>query len=149
MLTPEDYRVATRHAMEAGFDCVKVDPLLWSRRGGFQDWNTRGILTNEKLKTAVERVAAVREEGGDGLDIIIELHAYTDTNTSVQLARAYPAAEPESVQHYFEQDGHSPRQRRAHIQPLGLQTVLRKQEPFHHPAGCMQHRRYHRSKKDL
>ena len=63
MLTPEDYRVATRHAMEAGFDCVKVDPLLWSRRGGFQDWNTRGILTNEKLKTAVERVAAVREEG--------------------------------------------------------------------------------------
>lgn len=99
MLTPEDYRTATRHAMEAGFDCVKVDPLLWSIRGGFQDWNTRGILTNEQIRTAFDRVAAVREVGGDNLDIIIELHAYTDTNTSVQLAKAL---EPLGIFYYEE-----------------------------------------------
>lgn len=88
MLTPEDYRQATQHALADGFDCVKVDPLLWSSRGGFQEWNTRGVLTNEHLRVATERVAAVREAGGEDLDIIIELHAYTDTNTSVQLSRA-------------------------------------------------------------
>lgn len=88
MLTPEDYRAATRRAIADGYDCVKVDPLLWSARGGFQDWNTRGLLSNEQLRIAVERIAAVREAGGEDLDIIIELHSYTDTNTSVELARA-------------------------------------------------------------
>lgn len=98
-LTAEDYRNATRKAMDEGYDCVKVDPLLWSARGGFQDWNTRGILTNEQLRIAVERVAAVREAGGENLDIIIELHSYTDTNTSVQLAKAL---EPYRIFYYEE-----------------------------------------------
>ena len=99
MLSAEDYRQATRNAIEAGFDCVKVDPLLWSARGGFQDWNTRGFLTNEQLRIAIERVGAVREVGGDDLDIIIELHAYTDTNTSIQLAKAL---EPYRIFYYEE-----------------------------------------------
>ena len=99
MLTPEDYRQATVGAMADGFDCVKVDPLLWSNRGGFQDWNTRGILTNEQLKIAAERVRAVREAGGEDLDIIIELHAYTDTNTSIQLAKVL---EPFRIFYYEE-----------------------------------------------
>lgn len=99
MITPEDYKQATRRALNDGYDCVKVDPLLWSDRGLFQDWNTRGILSNEQLKTAVERIAAVREEGGDDLDIIIELHAYTDTNTSIQLAKAL---EPYHIFYYEE-----------------------------------------------
>ncbi len=99
VLSPEDYKAATRKAMSEGYDCVKVDPLLWSNRGGFQDWNTRGILSNEQLRTAVERVAAVREAGGEDLDIIIELHSYTDTNTSIQLARAL---EPYDIFYYEE-----------------------------------------------
>ena len=37
---------------------------------------------------AVDRVAAMREAGGPNLDIIIELHALTDTNTSIQLGQA-------------------------------------------------------------
>lgn len=86
MLTPEDYRRATRHALDAGFDCVKVDPLLWDTKGGFQAWNTRGMLTNEQLRVAEERIAAVREEGDGTLDIIVELHSYTDTNTILELA---------------------------------------------------------------
>lgn len=88
MLSPEDYKAATRKAIAEGYDCVKVDPLLWDREGHFQYWNTRGILSNEQIRTAVERIAAVREAGGDELDIIIELHAYTDTNSSIQLAKA-------------------------------------------------------------
>jgi len=85
--------------MAEGYDCVKVDPLLWSARGGFQDWNTRGLLSNEQLKIAVERVKAVREVGGENLDIIIELHSYTDTNTAIQLAKAL---EPIGIFYYEE-----------------------------------------------
>lgn len=40
------------------------------------------------MKMAVDRVAAMREAGGPNLDIIIELHALTDTNTSIQLGQA-------------------------------------------------------------
>ncbi len=87
MLTYNDYRRATRHAIEDGYNCVKVDPLLWDTKGGFQTWSTRGILTNEQLRVSEERIAAVRAEGGDELDIILELHSYTDTNTVVELAR--------------------------------------------------------------
>ena len=86
MVTCQDYREATRHAIDDGYDCVKVDPLLWDDMGRFQAWNTRGILSNEQIRIAEERVAAVRAEGGEDLDIIIELHSYTDTNTSLQLA---------------------------------------------------------------
>lgn len=99
MLTADDYKTATRNAIADGYDCVKVDPLLWSDKGGFQDWNTRGMLTNEQLRIAVERVAAVREAGGEDMDIIIELHSYTDTKTSVQLARAL---EPFGIFYYEE-----------------------------------------------
>ena len=99
ILTAEDYKKATRNAMAEGYDCVKLDPLLWSARGLFQDWNTRGILTNEQLSVAVERVRAVREAGGENLDIIIELHSYTDTNTSIQLAKAL---EPFGIFYYEE-----------------------------------------------
>lgn len=86
MLTAEDYKQATRRAINDGFDCIKVDPLLWDAKGNFQSWNTRGILSNEQIQIAESRVAAVREEGGENLDIIIELHSYTDTNTAIQLA---------------------------------------------------------------
>ena len=46
-----------------------------------------GILQYDQLKVAVDRVAAMREAGGDAMDIIIELHSLTDTNTAVQLGR--------------------------------------------------------------
>lgn len=101
MLTAEDYRRAARHALDAGFDCVKLDPLLWSPDGVFQasGWNTRGLLSNRQLRIAEERVAAVREEGGSDTDIIIELHAYTDTNSAIQLARVL---EPYNIFYYEE-----------------------------------------------
>jgi len=51
------------------------------------EWNTRGILKYDVLKTGVDRVAAIREAVGPAVDIIIELHALTDTNTAIQLGR--------------------------------------------------------------
>lgn len=48
---------------------------------------------------AVERVAAIREAGGDDLDIIIEVHSLLDTNTAIELGQAL---EPYRIM-YFEE----------------------------------------------
>lgn len=86
-VTPEDYRQATRNALNDGFDCVKVDPLGFDLEGNWMKWSITGSLSSLQIDTAVERVAAIREEGGKNMDIIIELHSLTDTNTAIQLAK--------------------------------------------------------------
>ena len=87
MVKPEEYAEATRKALADGFDCVKVNPIGFDLAGTWMGWNTRGVLTAEQVRTAVDRIAAVREAGGDDLDIIIELHCHTDAGTAVQLGR--------------------------------------------------------------
>ncbi|MEU0266762.1 mandelate racemase/muconate lactonizing enzyme family protein [Nocardioides sp. NPDC006303] len=87
MVTPDDYAEATRKALADGFDCVKVNPIGFDLDGRWMTWNMHGALTHQQVRTAVERVAAVREAGGEDLDIIIELHCHTDANTAIQLGR--------------------------------------------------------------
>lgn len=96
---PEQYRQATRNAIEQGFDCVKVDPVGFDLEGNWMKWNITGSLSRVQIETAVERVAAIREEGGKNLGIIIELHSLTDTNTAIQLAREL---EPFRIMYYEE-----------------------------------------------
>ena len=89
MITPEDYAAVTKAAMKEGYTAVKVDPLALSNRepDGRGPWKTTGILSEEAVELAYNRVAAMREVGGKDLDIIIELHSYTDTISSVQLGQ--------------------------------------------------------------
>ena len=89
MIRPEDYAAVTKKVMEEGYTAVKVDPLALSLQepDGKGPWRTRGVLSEVHLNTAYERVAAIREAGGPDLDIIIELHSYTDTISSVQLGQ--------------------------------------------------------------
>ncbi|VXC34465.1 L-alanine-DL-glutamate epimerase [Arthrobacter sp. 8AJ] len=87
MVKPDEYAEATRKAMDDGFDCVKVNPIGFDLNGRWMGWNTRGLLSSEQVRTAVDRVSAVRAAGGDELDIIVELHCHTDANTAVQLGR--------------------------------------------------------------
>lgn len=87
LIQPEEYADVTRRAMAEGYTCVKVDPLGVNSRGEWE-WDFSGILTQKQVNAAVERVAAMREAGGPDLEIIIELHAQTDVNSAIQLARA-------------------------------------------------------------
>ncbi|MGE5455111.1 MAG: mandelate racemase/muconate lactonizing enzyme family protein [Methylocystaceae bacterium] len=87
LVQPEEYAEAARKAMADGFDAVKVDPIGFDLNGKWMGWSSYGLLKQEQLRVAVARVAAIREAGGPDLDIIIELHSLTDTNTSVQLGR--------------------------------------------------------------
>ena len=87
MITPEDYAWATKKAMEDGYDCVKVDPIGFDLDGNWMKWKTYGLLSRKQVKTAYDRVRAIRETGGENMDIIIELHSLTDANTAVQLGQ--------------------------------------------------------------
>lgn len=87
MVTPEDYASAARKAMAEGYTAVKVDPVGFNMKGNWMEWSNYGLLEYDQMKAAVDRVAAIREAGGPGLDIIIELHSLTDTNTAIQLGR--------------------------------------------------------------
>lgn len=84
---PKEYGEAMKKAIRDGFDCVKVDPVGFDENGVWMGKNSRGILSNQQLRLATERVRAMRAEGPN-VDIIIELHALTDVTSSVQLCRS-------------------------------------------------------------
>jgi L-alanine-DL-glutamate epimerase-like enolase superfamily enzyme len=84
---PADYAEAAKKAMAEGYTCVKVDPVGFDEEGVWMSWSNYGLLENKQLKVAVDRIAAIREACGPDLDIIIELHSLTDTNTAIQLGR--------------------------------------------------------------
>lgn len=87
LVQPEEYGEAARKAMAEGYTCVKVDPIGFDLQGRWMGWKNYGLLEYDQLKIGVDRVAAIREAGGPGLDIIIELHSLTDTNSAIQLGR--------------------------------------------------------------
>lgn len=87
LVKPDEYAEATKKAMADGFTAVKVDPIGFDLEGKWMGWNTRGALTKTQIDTALERVQAMRDVGGDELDIIIELHSLTDATTSILLGK--------------------------------------------------------------
>ena len=105
---PADYAQAVRDAMAQGYTAVKVDPIgvtdqgKWIRAAENESWKLRGVMPNRVLDLACARVEAMRNAGGRDLDIIIENHAFTDSNTAVQLGRAL---EPYGI-YYMEEAVH-------------------------------------------
>jgi len=91
---PAQYAEATKKAMAQGYTAIKVDPIgvtpegKWAREATNPAWKMRGKLSHKMIQTAYDRVAAMRKAGGDDLDIIIELHSFTDTTTAIQLGKA-------------------------------------------------------------
>jgi len=85
MITPDDYARAMHKAIADGYDCVKVDPIGQDEHGVWMGGNTYGLLSQRVIDMAVQRVSSMRQVAGDNIDIIIELHSLTDTNTAIQL----------------------------------------------------------------
>lgn len=98
LVEPEEYADVTLRAMAEGYDSIKVDPIIIPGERG-KSWNIRGPLQNHVIKSVYDRVAAMREAGGDDLDIIIEMHSNTDTVSSIQIAQVL---EPLRIFYYEE-----------------------------------------------
>lgn len=86
LVTPQEHYDITKEVMEEGYTCVKVDPLGVGPDGNW-NWNYPMLLERDKVKMGVERVEAIREAGGVSLDIIIEMHSQTNTNTAIQFGK--------------------------------------------------------------
>lgn len=89
---PAQYAEAMRKAMAEGYDSIKVDPIMIDREGRHprespEVWNFYGILKQDQVRMAVDRVRAMREAAGPDVDIIIEIHSYLGVNSAKQLGR--------------------------------------------------------------
>ena len=101
---PEQYAAAARKALDEGYDAVKVDPIMLPIEGGMAPAlgvprEFFGILQNKTIKMGIDRVAAIREEVGPDVDIIIEIHSNLGVNSAIQFGRAL---EPYNVFYYEE-----------------------------------------------
>jgi L-alanine-DL-glutamate epimerase-like enolase superfamily enzyme len=88
-----DYAKAARKAIEDGYDAVKVDPLAFGHTKGVvatprAPQRFHGLLGYDDIKIAVDRIAAIRDEVGPAVDIIVEVHGVLAANSSLQLAQA-------------------------------------------------------------
>lgn len=77
---------AAKKAQAEGFTAVKVDPLQRDENGKKNARNA-GLLSQDKLKLCRDRLVAIREAVGDGVDIILELHGKSDFNAALQISK--------------------------------------------------------------
>ncbi|MFP3484050.1 MAG: mandelate racemase/muconate lactonizing enzyme family protein, partial [Caldivirga sp.] len=83
-VTPEDFARRAKEVVSMGFKAMKFDPF-----GPYFD-----SMDRAGLEEAVERVRAVREAVGKGVDILIEVHGRFNVNTAVQMVRAMEQFDP-------------------------------------------------------
>lgn len=84
---PKEYADVALQAVEMGFDAVKVDPIGFDKNGKWRSMDLSGTLPQEHVELAYQRVKAIREAVGSGVDIIVEMHAMTDTTAAIQFGR--------------------------------------------------------------
>lgn len=86
MYDPKEYGEAACKAKEEGYTCIKVNPFMFVPNAGPFDKKYTGHMSRKNIKMASARIAAIREFAGADMDIMIEMHALTDSNTAVQVA---------------------------------------------------------------
>jgi L-alanine-DL-glutamate epimerase-like enolase superfamily enzyme len=85
---PSEYAEEAGKAVGEGYDCIKVDPVMFDAQGN-RDANLRRVVTNDKIKLFYNRLKAVRETVGPEVDIIIETHSQLSVTTAIQLGRVW------------------------------------------------------------
>lgn len=89
LTTPEQYAEAALVAVGQGYDCVKIDPVMFDKQGNTGATNLRQLLPPALLREYHDRLGAVREAVGPDVDIIIELHSYLSVANAIKLAEVW------------------------------------------------------------
>jgi galactonate dehydratase len=84
--SPASYQERAREVVGSGFDALKFDIDDLRHPAKRDPWNH--TLTKAELETMVERVAAVREAVGPGVDLAIDMHGRYDTSSGIRVAQA-------------------------------------------------------------
>ena len=96
----EDFVRNTKLALAEGYDAIKIDFFTLDEDGRpLNDLDRMGVLPPKYVDLVRRRVEAVRETCGPDVDIIMENHCGTDTQSAMQLAKA---VEPYNL-YYFEE----------------------------------------------
>jgi L-alanine-DL-glutamate epimerase-like enolase superfamily enzyme len=84
----EEYAAAAKHAVSEGYDAVKIDFFTFDKDGTFfTSEDTTRLLKPYYLDLVEERICAVRDAIGPGVDIIIEAHSFTDAQSAIQIGQ--------------------------------------------------------------
>ncbi|MDP6788522.1 MAG: mandelate racemase/muconate lactonizing enzyme family protein [Rhodospirillales bacterium] len=84
LIDAEDYGRAAERAIAEGYDCVKVDPVMYDGEGTRQFDRTK-IFSNKEMRLYRARMKSIRDAVGPDVDIIFEVHSYPGVTTAVQL----------------------------------------------------------------
>ncbi len=117
-VTPEQYAQEAAKAVAEGYDCVKVDPVMYGPEGERNTRPLRGLLSTRQLACFRDRVAAIREAVGPDVDIILEIHSHLAAGAAIQLGRIwepYNCLFYEEPVHYMNDELHEMVARRIEI----------------------------------
>lgn len=87
LVEPAQYAESMAIAMQEGYDAVKVDVIAMDHEGNWNKRNLMGVLPDKVLRLGYERLKAMREQAGPDVDIIVEMHSFTDTTSAIQFGR--------------------------------------------------------------
>ena len=96
-VTPEMYKDVVQEVIDDGYDALKFDPFYITPEG--KNWKPTRLLSREMRDLAYDRVAAVRDAVGPGVDILIEVHGNLGTSTAIEMGRRFAELDP----YFFEE----------------------------------------------
>ena len=89
---PDEYADAALETVAEGFDALKFDPFFATPQG--ERCVPERALPREIADLAYERVAAVREAVGPGVDILVEVHGNLGTTSAIEMGRRLAELDP-------------------------------------------------------
>lgn len=87
LVEPQQYAEAALAAVDEGYDSIKIDVLAMDEQANWNQRNLNGVLSDRTLRLGYNRLKAVREAVGPDVDIIVEMHAFTDTTAAIQFGK--------------------------------------------------------------
>lgn len=91
-VTPDDFAKAAKRVVRDGYTALKFDPFAISKDGV---WDyPRRHLEDERADLAYDRVKAVREAIGSGVDILVEVHGNLGTTSAIKMGKRLEELKP-------------------------------------------------------